>query len=76
MAKVLQQYERRDNKSGILWYGEEDSDEKTWEKQIVVYTKPVVRSRAECRAEFRRMLALGVYEDETSEQQLVSNSFH
>lgn len=59
----LQDFELR-GKFGICLYGEDDSDEKTWEKQVVIYRKPVTRPRAEQLAEQKRLLQMGVYEDE------------
>jgi len=62
---VLQEFERQ-GRMGIFWYGEEDSDQKTWEKRVVIYRKPVIRSKAEAQAEQKRMLLLGVYDDDST----------
>lgn len=67
---VLQEFERH-GKFGVFFYGEEDSDPKTWEKRVVVYRKPVVRSRKECMEEQKRMLRLGVYEDQFDSDNVV-----
>lgn len=64
---LLQDYERRGN-IGVLMYGEDEADEDTYFKRIEVYRKPVLRSRAEIMAEQKRMLRLGVYDDECVEE--------
>lgn len=69
---VLQEFERR-GRMGLFWYGEEDSLPSTWEKRVVIYRKPVIRSKAECREEQKRMLLLGVYDDDDSIDNVVLN---
>lgn len=70
----LQAYERRGN-IGIFQYGAPDSDESTWTEQVVIYRTPVMRSREEMLAEQRRMVKLGVYDDESiGQQRLCVNS--
>lgn len=62
---TLQSYERR-GKFGVLFYGAEDSVPSTWEKKIVNYHKPVVRTRKEIVEEQKRLLKLDVYEDDSN----------
>jgi len=61
--KILQDYERHGD-IGVLLYGEDDADEDDYEKQIVIYRKPVIRSRKEIMQERARLYSLGVYEDD------------
>lgn len=67
-VRELQAYERRGN-IGVFHYGAPDSEEHTWSEQVVIYRAPVLRSREEMLAEQRRMMQLGVYDDESSVQQ-------
>ena len=60
--KVLMAFDRRGN-MGILFYGEEDSEEYTWEKRVVIYRKPKVRSKREFMSEQKRLLKLDVFDD-------------
>ena len=59
----LQAYERK-GKIGILFYGEDDSEESSWTEHTVIYCNhKSQRTRNEIMKENARMLCLGVYDN-------------
>lgn len=60
---TVQDYERKGN-VGIFRLGSDDADEDTYMTHLVMYRTPKVRSRQEIMNEQKRLLKLGIYEDD------------